>query len=359
MRILRQRADVAEATKATNATDATKGTGGSGQAGGPEQTVGSAAERPASRATKRPAGPKPVQLREAQVLRVVRDGTYTRLAVHAPAIAEIARPGQFVGFAVGGPTSGLLLRRSFSIARVGPAGTIEVVVAPVGPGTRWLTARVAGDRVDITGPLGRPFPLPVAAEPGHGPRTLLIGGGYGSAPLFALAAALRQRGCHITMALGAATEDKLYGVPEARRVSDECSIATEDGSAGVTGRVTSAFDPTMSAIDVVYACGPMAMLGAVSRLAKSAGIPSYIAVEEAMACGIGVCMTCVLPIKPKGAPLSEVRLIRACTDGPVFPGEVVQFDLIGQVLPVATSPSAAPTRAPHSPSTPTSVEAPR
>jgi dihydroorotate dehydrogenase electron transfer subunit len=350
MRILRQRADVAEPAN---------GASGPPEGEGPEQTAASAKEHTsAAAAPKRPAGPKPVQLREAQVLRVVRDGSYTRLAVHAPAIAEIARPGQFVAFAVGGPTSGLMLRRSFSIARVGPAGTIEVVVAPVGPGTRWLTARVAGDRVDITGPLGRPFPLPVAAAPGHGPRALLVGGGYGSAPLFALAAALRQRGCHITMALGAATEDKLYGVPEARRVSDECSIATDDGSAGVTGRVTSAFDPTLAKIDVVYACGPMAMLGAVSRLAKSAGIPSYIAVEEAMACGIGVCMTCVLPIKPKGAPLSDVRMIRACTDGPVFPGEVVQFDLIGQVLPVATSPAAQPTNATHVPPTPTSVEAP-
>ena len=356
MRILRQRADVAEAPGSPeNSVDPEAPQEASGESAGAAEESG---RRPASPGTKRPSGPKPVQLREAQVLRVVRDGTYTRLAVHAPAIAELARPGQFVAFGVGGPTSGLMLRRSFSIARVGPAGTIEVVVAPVGPGTRWLTARVAGDRVDITGPLGRPFPLPVAAEPGHGPRALLVGGGYGSAPLFALATALRQRGCHITMALGAATADKLYGVPEARRVSDECSIATDDGSAGVTGRVTSAFDPTLDQIDVVYACGPMAMLGAVSRLAKSAGIPSYIAVEEAMACGISVCMTCVLPIRPKGAARSDIRMIRACTDGPVFPGEVVQFDLIGKVLPPLTDPQQPPTNSTLSPPTPTSVEAP-
>jgi dihydroorotate dehydrogenase electron transfer subunit len=294
--------------------------------------------------------PKPVQVREAQVLRVVRDGSYTRIAVHAPAIAENARPGQFVAFAVGGQASGLMLRRSFSIARVGPAGTIEVVVAPVGPGTRWLTARTAGDRVDIAGPLGRPFPLPVAAAPGIGPRALLVGGGYGSAPLFALAGALRQRGCHISMALGAATEGKLYGVPEARRVSDICFIATDDGSTGVTGRVTAAFDTKLEHIDVVYACGPMAMLKAVATLAKAAGVPSYIAVEEAMACGIGVCMTCVLPVRARGAAAdAPVRMVRSCTDGPVFPGEVVQFDLIGQVLPPAVTAQ---------PQTPKTVEAP-
>ncbi len=291
-------------------------------------------------------GPGPVQLRQAQVLRVVRDGAYTRIAVHAPPIVDAARPGQFVAFAVGGPASGLLLRRAFSIARIGPAGTVEVVVAPVGPGTRWLTQRVAGDRVDIVGPLGRPFPLPRAAERGEGPRALLVGGGYGAAPLFALAGALRDRGCDITMALGAATADKLYGVPEARRISDRASFATEDGSVGVTGRVTGAFDPLLAHIDVVYACGPMAMLAAVAGLAKAAGIPSYIAVEEAMACGIGVCMTCVLPVKPRGAPAGAgIRMVRACTEGPVFPGDAVQFDLIGKPPPVAP-PSSAPSPSP-------------
>jgi dihydroorotate dehydrogenase electron transfer subunit len=285
----------------------------------------------------------PIQLRSAQVLRVVRDGAYTRIAVHAPPIVDTARPGQFVAFAVGGPASGLLLRRAFSIARIGPAGTVEVVVAPVGPGTRWLTSRVAGDRVDIVGPLGRPFPLPVAADDGSGPRALLVGGGYGSAPLFALAAALRERGCDITMALGAANGDKLYGAPEARRISDRCAFATEDGSVGVTGRVTAAFDPLLSDIDLVYACGPMAMLAAVARLAKAAGVPSHIAVEEAMACGIGVCMTCVLPVRPRGTHgAAGIRMVRACTEGPVFPGEAVQFDLIGQPPPVLTvSPAAA------------------
>lgn len=282
----------------------------------------------------------PVQLREAQLLRVVRDGAYTRLAVHAPAIAETARPGQFVAFAVGGPASGLMLRRAFSIARIGPAGTVEVVVAPVGPGTRWLTARVAGDRVDIVGPLGRPFPLPRPDESGVGPRVLLVGGGYGAAPLFALAAGLRERGCHLTIALGAATSDKLYGTLEARRIADVCTFATDDASAGVRGRVTAAFDTSLAKIDLVYACGPMAMLSAVAGLAKAAGVPSFIAVEEAMACGVGVCMTCVLPFRPSRGSSGPgerggtgIRMVRACTEGPVFAGDAIQFDLIGQPPP--------------------------
>ena len=274
---------------------------------------------------------------------------YTRLAVHAPAIAAAARPGQFIAFAVGGAASGLLLRRSFSIARIGPAGTVEAVVAPVGEGTRWLTSRTAGERVDVIGPLGRPFPLPRPDESGVGPRALLVGGGYGSAPLYSLAAALHERGCHVTIALGAATEDRLYGVLEARRIADECVIATEDGSLGVTGRVTAAFDPRLDAYDVVYGCGPMAMLEAIANLAKAAGIPSYIAVEEAMACGIGVCMTCVLPVRPRrGAGATggtPVRMIRACTDGPVFPGDAIAFELIGKPPPPAVPPPSSPSPA--------------
>jgi len=174
---------------------------------------------------------------------------------------------------------------------------------------------------------------------------LLVGGGYGSAPLYPLATALRERGCHLTIALGAATEDRLYGVLEGRRVADECVIATEDGTLGVTGRVTAAFDPRLDAYDVVYACGPMPMLEAIATLAKAAGLPSYIAVEEAMACGVGVCMTCVLPVRPKrgasGAG-TTVRMIRACTDGPVFPGDAIAFDLIGKPLPPTTPPPSAP-----------------
>ena len=95
-------------------------------------------------------------------------------------------------------------------------------------------------------------------------------------------------------------------------------------------------------IDVVYACGPMPMLAAVARLAGAAGVPSWIAVEEAMACGIGVCMTCVLPVKPRGAQAAgDIRMIRACTDGPVFPGDAVQFDLIGRPLPAVNGAPAA------------------
>ena len=140
------------------------------------------------------------------------------------------------------------------------------------------------------------------------------------------------------MALGAATDDKLYGVPEARRISDRATFATEDGSVGVTGRVTAAFDPLLSDIDVVYACGPMAMLAAVAAAGRRGRSP----VVHRGRRGNGVRHRRLHDLRAAGAAAGRrrgagIRMIRACTDGPVFPGDVVQFDLIGQPPPVAGS----------------------
>jgi dihydroorotate dehydrogenase electron transfer subunit len=158
----------------------------------------------------------------------------------------------------------------------------------------------------------------------------LVGGGYGSAPLVALAGALRARGCRVDMVLGAATEDRLFGVPEARRVASSVSVTTEDGSAGERGRVTDVLPDLLARTlaDVVYACGPMGMLRAVSALAGSYGVDCQCAVEEAMACGIGVCMTCVLPVVGEDG---VTRMVRSCVEGPVFRGDLVRWDDVGTV----------------------------
>jgi dihydroorotate dehydrogenase electron transfer subunit len=270
----------------------------------------------------------PTQVRNASVLQIEKLGSYHRLRVVAPAIADEVRPGHFVAFAVGGAEGGLLLRRAFSIYGVGgggsgASGTVDVIFSVAGAGTRWLSERRPGDRLDVVGPLGRPFPLPV--EPA---RCVLVGGGYGAAPLFLLAAALRKRDCRVDMVLGAATEDRLFGALDAKRVSDTAAITTDDGSAGIRGRVTDALETYLDRADVVYACGPMPMLAAVTRSAQRYEIPTHVAVEEAMACGIGVCMTCVLPVRGKdGVP----HMVRSCVEGPVFPGDAVLFDDIGTI----------------------------
>ena len=256
-----------------------------------------------------------------------RVGAYHQLTLVAPEVAERARPGQFVALAVGGDTSATLLRRCFSIHQTSSSttsgGTVDIVVAARGPGTRWLTELGAHQKVSIIGPLGHGFPLP--AEP---VACVLVGGGYGSAPLFWLATVLRERGCHVEMILGAATSDRLFGAVEASRVADRVTVTTDDGSAGLTGWVSDVLPDAIarSHADVVYGCGPMAMLKSVADTATAHGIIAQVAVEESMACGIGVCMTCVMPVTGDDG---LTRMVRSCVEGPVFRGDLVRWEAFG------------------------------
>ncbi len=161
---------------------------------------------------------------------------------------------------------------------------------------------------------------------------VLVGGGYGSAPLFSLADRLRERGCAVHMVLGAATERRLFGTLEARRAAQSVAVTTEDGSVGTPGRVTDVLPELLARTGaaVVYACGPMGMLRAVAALAEEHGVWSQCAVEESMACGVGVCMTCVLPVRGDDG---MVRMVRSCIEGPVFRGDRVLWDDVGTVPP--------------------------
>jgi dihydroorotate dehydrogenase electron transfer subunit len=253
-----------------------------------------------------------------------RIGAYHQLTFVAPGVAEAAEPGQFVALAVGGDTSANLLRRCFSIHKVtspgADGGTVDVVVAAVGPGTRWLTGLSAHDDVSIIGPLGRPFPLPEESV-----GCVLVGGGYGSAPLFWLATVLKERGCHVEMVLGAATEERLFGVAEARHAADGVTVTTDDGSTGVKGWVSDVLPDVIrrSHAGVVYGCGPMAMLKSITDVAKAEGATAQVAVEESMACGVGVCMTCVMPVVGEDG---LTRMVRSCVEGPTFPGDRIRWD---------------------------------
>ena len=259
-----------------------------------------------------------------EVIATRRVGAYQHLTIVAPGVAEAARPGQFVALAVGGPTSANLLRRCFSLHKVSPSGayggTLDVVIAAKGPGTQWLAGLRAHDKVDVVAPLGRPFPIPT--EP---VACVLVGGGYGSAPLFWLADVLRERGCHVEMVLGAASEDRLFGVAEARRSADGVTVTTDDGSAGRRGWVSDVLPEiiTRTSAAVVYGCGPMGMLRSITEVATAHGAVAQVAVEESMACGVGVCMTCVMPVRGKDG---STRMVRSCVEGPVFRGDRVRWE---------------------------------
>lgn len=265
----------------------------------------------------------------AEVLDNRRSGDYHIISLTAPGIAELAKPGHFVTLAMGGEESSMVLRRAFAIHQITSrgvyGGTLDIAVSVQGRGTKWLADRRRHDVVDLVGPLGQPFSLPK-----QGVSCVLVGGGYGSAPLFMLAQALRERGCRVDLVVGASSESKLFGVLELKRLASSLTITTDDGSAGVPGRVTDVLAEALdrAGADVVYACGPMPMLAAVARIATARRVFSQCAVEEAMACGIGVCMTCVLPVIGEDG---VTRMVRSCVDGPVFRGDRVRWRDIGTV----------------------------
>lgn len=259
-----------------------------------------------------------------------RVGQYHQLIVNIGDSAKLCKPGNFVAISVGGDTSRMILRRAFAISRVATnatfGGTMELIIAPHGQGSRWLCSQIEGAILDVVVPLGTAFGIPTEPVP-----VLLVGGGYGSAPLFGLAEVLNARGCRVDMLLGASTAGKIYAPMEGKRAVNSLRIYTEDGSMGQMGRVTDPIAGLITDLNiaVVYSCGPMAMLAAINAITSGTEVVHQCAVEESMACGIGICMTCVLPVADEAG---DVSMLRSCIDGPVMDGAFVQWDKVGQVL---------------------------
>ena len=269
------------------------------------------------------------QQRDVEVLSNKKIGAYHHMVFAVGDLALHCRPGNFVAISVGDQSTNLVLRRAFAIYRASDrgqyGGTIELVVAAHGSGSRWLASRQIHDRVNMVAPLGTQFGIPT--EPVN---ALLVGGGYGSAPLFGLAEVLKAQGSRVDIVLGASVAGKIYAPLEGKRAVNTMTMTTEDGSAGIKGKVTDALPSLISKYgsEIIYSCGPMAMLSAIDEIAQSHEILHQCAVEESMACGIGVCMTCVLPISGED---SVVRMLRTCIDGPVVDGSKVIWNSRGKI----------------------------
>ena len=259
-----------------------------------------------------------------EVLSSRRSGVYWSVTLVAPDIAEQAKPGQFVQIAVPEGRK-FILRRPFSIhqasRRGGWAGTLEVVFDVVGPGTAWLAESKPHDVLDVIGPIGRSFQYPRELT-----SCLLVGGGYGAAPLYFLAEELRSRNKFVHMIVGARDHERVFKPIEGKRLADTIAITTEDGTMGQRGRVTDVLASVLekTGAEVVYACGPNRMLRAVAEHCREAGLPCQVAVEEMMACGVGVCWTCAVPVIGLGG--RGWWNVRACVEGPVFNGARVWWD---------------------------------
>ncbi len=242
---------------------------------------------------------------------------YYRLVLKASDAAVAALPGQFVMLRVS-ENMDPLLARPFGISSVLAKSSIEIIYRVVGKGTALLARRSVGHALAMLGPLGSGFPMP-----DKGMMLVMVGGGSGFPPLHFLA---QRAGSGAHFFMGSKNKECLPPVAiikSFREVVSKVHIATEDGSMGVRGMSTDILDAFLSKQEkkthlVIYACGPHAMLAAVSRIALEHSIPCYVSMEERMACGLGACMGCAIPMKAGGYK-------RACKEGPVFDSREIDW----------------------------------
>lgn len=236
-----------------------------------------------------------------------------RMELHLPRICRMARSGQFLHIACGEEN---LLRRPISICDTNVAsGRMTIVYEAKGVGTRWLSHRKTGEPIDVLGPLGNGFDIEALGD-----APVLIGGGIGVPPMLMTAKACAGRGAYVRMIAGA--RDREHVILEADFSLFSPTICTDDGSYGRHGFVTDALRELLPTASGIAACGPKPMLRAVAQLAKSAGLPCQISMEERMGCGIGACLVCACALQGKDG---STKYGHVCKDGPVFQAEEVQW----------------------------------
>ncbi|HHY39254.1 MAG TPA: dihydroorotate dehydrogenase electron transfer subunit [Clostridia bacterium] len=259
---------------------------------------------------------------------------YVRLRLAFRAVAERARPGQFVhvypvplGLSAASRDAPVpqrrldpFLRRPFSIHDADRSrGEFAILFKIIGKGTRELAEVRVGDALDVIGPLGNGFSAPVGYD-----RIILMGGGIGVAPL--VLAAKDFAGSHRVVTLvGGRTAHDVLCVDDFEAAGAQVHVATEDGSLGFAGQVTDLFESLLSQglRGVILACGPMPMMQKVADISQVAGLPAFFSLEDRFGCGLGACLGCaVRVVEPDGSR----RYMRVCKEGPVVEAQKVDFD---------------------------------
>ena len=252
-----------------------------------------------------------------QILSNERDtDLYFRLVVRAPEIAPLVQPGQFAHVRIL-PLKHALLRRPFSIFQVS-GDTLSVLYKTIGQGTEVLSRMRPGEDLSMIGPLGHGFTVP---RP-DGEAPLLGAGGYGMAALYLLAQRSPQKGIAF---VGGRRRVDILCEEEFRALGWEVRVTTEDGVYGEKGLVTQSLATELKLRKPgrkLFACGPTPMLKAVGQLAAEFDLPAELSLDEHMGCGIGVCLTCVVPIKTN----DSWEYQRTCTEGPVFDSRRVALE---------------------------------
>ncbi len=239
-------------------------------------------------------------------------------------ISGNALPGQFVNIKCCEGEQALL-RRPVSICRVDRnSGTYDILFQKKGTGTALLACKNTGDRLDVLGPLGNGFDLNIGYE-----RIAVVGGGIGIFPLLFL---LQESKAILKNAyLGFRTADLLVLEKEFIKSSSSLKIATDDGSYGTHGYITEILknDLLSELYDMIYACGPTAMLKIIAQLAEESGTECQISLEQRMGCGFGACLICACKTKTKSdadAKDGQWHYSHVCKDGPVFNSREIIFE---------------------------------
>ncbi|MCI0493785.1 dihydroorotate dehydrogenase electron transfer subunit [candidate division KSB1 bacterium] len=235
-----------------------------------------------------------------------------RLRFDEPYIAKLSNPGQFINIKVS-DNYVPLLRRPFSIHRVDREnGWFEILFKVIGMGTHALAQHEVGARLDILGPLGNSFQIQAQND-----SAVLIAGGLGIAPLLFLAQELVRNNIASTLFYGNKSKDEICAIQDFNELGVAHFLATEDGSAGLKGRVTELISAKNSVLaqpnSMIYACGPNPMLQRIKELMAMMGKTCQVSLETLMACGFGVCLGCVVNSTSASNPYKYV-----CKDGPVF-----------------------------------------
>ncbi|HZN37013.1 MAG TPA: dihydroorotate dehydrogenase electron transfer subunit, partial [Pirellulaceae bacterium] len=274
-------------------------------------------------------------------VRLARD-TY-RVRFHAPQIARRITPGQFVMLRIADLNDPLIGRPlalyDTALSAAGELEAVDVVYLVKGKLTSRLWQLQPGQRLDVWGPLGNGFchhsPLTTHHSPGPIPteHLIMVAGGIGQTPFLALAQeALHKkrygdpprdapRALRVTFCYGARTADYLAGVEDFQRLGIDVRLATDDGSRGHRGFVSDLLKQVLAehhGRPRIVCCGPEPMMEAVAKIAHAAQVPCQVSLETPMACGIGICFTCVAKVKQ---PAGGWDYKRTCVEGPVFDAE--------------------------------------
>jgi dihydroorotate dehydrogenase electron transfer subunit len=246
-----------------------------------------------------------------------------RMRFHAPEMAQLISPGQFMMVRLPGITDPLL-GRPFALydtvldSREQPVA-IDIVYLVIGKMTRLLARLNIGDEVQVWGPLGNSFP-----DPNPTKHVALVAGGIGQTPFLAHVRELlgtrgyggkvpRQRTMRVSLFYGVKTADLAAGINDFRSAGAEVHLASDDGSLGYKGLVTQLLSEHPCP-DHIFGCGPEPMLKSLAKVAQSWKAPCHLSLETPMACGIGICFSCVTRIKTTEG--WDYR--RVCTEGPIF-----------------------------------------